>query len=49
MTHYRNIELTHDDIKEFQRIYLQEYGEEISYEEAERQAIRFLQFMSHVM
>lgn len=49
MTHFRNIVLTEQDVLEFKRIYLKEYGIEISYEEAEKEAIRFLQFMSLIM
>ena len=49
MTHFRTIELKPKDIEEFQRIYRMEYGEEISYEEAEKEALRFLRFMSYIL
>ncbi len=49
MTHFRSIKLTRKDTEEFQRIYLKVYGEEIEYDDAQREALRFLRFMSVVM
>lgn len=49
MTHFRNISLTPKDIEEFRRIYLKVYSEELAYDEAEKEAVRFLRFMSIVM
>lgn len=49
MTHYRSIELTQKDIDEYKHLFLQEYGEELTDEEARESATKFLQFMSHIL